>query len=170
MRNALARTILLSTAFVAVAASLTGCDKTREVFGLKRQNMDEFDVMDREPLSTPPNYALRPPLPNAPSVTVTNSQTAAKAALTGQTVTTSQTEYTTQSASETLLLDKAGATNADSSIRAELTNETAKVADEGEAPGADLVFWKKSNSQKSGDVIDPIEENKRAREVASDQG
>lgn len=147
---------------VIAGLSISGCDKTRETFGLKRQNMDEFDVMDREPLSTPPNYRLSPPTPNAPITAVTSAQAQAKQAIAGDS--TSVNAYTAQSESESSFLAKAGANGADNTIREELAREAEQEVDNDDAPGADLVFWKQSASNRKGkDVIDPVAENQKHR-------
>ncbi|MCL2473728.1 MAG: DUF3035 domain-containing protein [Alphaproteobacteria bacterium] len=40
---------------------LTGCNSVRQDLGLGRNPPDEFAVIDRQPLSMPPDYTIRPP-------------------------------------------------------------------------------------------------------------
>ncbi|MBA4750053.1 MAG: DUF3035 domain-containing protein [Alphaproteobacteria bacterium] len=46
---------------------LTGCDKTKEIMGLKRDEPDEYTIESRQPLSlkVPPSINLAPPKPGA---------------------------------------------------------------------------------------------------------
>ena len=55
---------LLVLAVTAVA--LSACGSVREDLGLGRSPPDEFAVIDRPPLSMPPDFSLRPPTPGAP--------------------------------------------------------------------------------------------------------
>lgn len=50
-------------ALMVGALSLGGCDKTKEVLGLKREQPDEYTILSRPPLSAPPCLALTPPKP-----------------------------------------------------------------------------------------------------------
>jgi len=43
-----------------------GCGDARKAFGLSRNAPDEFQVYKRQPLSMPPDFSLRPPVPGAP--------------------------------------------------------------------------------------------------------
>ena len=147
------RKFLLPILTVAVALSTTACDKTRESMGLKRVQENEFEVMDRQPLSVPPNYSLRPPMPNAPAAAAVDSTEKAKEALLGD-----QVKNDTKSAAEKDFLAKANAENVDHSVRADLAKEVP--AKEEVAPGEALVFWKEGESKKAGDVIDPRVENR----------
>lgn len=48
------------------ALLLSACGELREDLGLGRNPPDEFAVVERPPLSMPPDFALRPPRPGAP--------------------------------------------------------------------------------------------------------
>lgn len=138
----------------ALALPLGSCDKTREVLGLKRKQPDEFQVLDRQPLSMPPQYGLRPPMPGAPSKAIQDPQAKAKQALLGDTQ-----QIPTSSSAEKELLEKAAAPEKDPSIRSKLAEEQEPAVES--APGEDLVFWKKTSPKKRGDVIDPRVENEK---------
>ena len=146
------RKFLLSALTAVVALSTTACDKTREALGLKRVQANEFEVMDRQPLSVPPNYSLRPPLPNAPAKAEVKPSEKAKKALLGD-----KASNETKSAAEKDFLAKAHAENVDHSVRAQLDKEAP--AKEEAAPGKALAFWKDGEAKKAGDVIDPRAEN-----------
>lgn len=141
---------------LGLALTTAGCDSTRQALGLKRTQSDEFTVADRQPLSVPPNYSLRPPLPNAPAATEVNPSDKAKEALLGD-----QAANATDSAAEKNLLAQATAQKNDPAIRAQLAQDAATATDSEKAPGETLAFWKDKGEKKSGDVIDPIAENKR---------
>lgn len=49
-----------------LALGVSGCESTRETFGLNKQSPDEFAVVSRAPLSLPPDFTLRVPEPGAP--------------------------------------------------------------------------------------------------------
>ena len=53
---------------------LSGCDKLRHTFGLDHTQGDPFIVPTNPPLSMPPNYELRPPLPGAKNPGETDPQ------------------------------------------------------------------------------------------------
>ena len=46
--------------------SLAACGGVADTLGLGRNPPDEFAVVDRPPLSLPPDFELRPPRPGAP--------------------------------------------------------------------------------------------------------
>ena len=63
---------------------LAGCtaDKLIRTFGLTRDAPDEYTVTTRAPLSMPPDYNLRPPMPGAPRPQEQSERQQAKEALT----------------------------------------------------------------------------------------
>src|SRR5262245_16912226 len=50
---------------LVAAALLGGCGDTRKALGFDKSSPDEFKIINRAPLSLPPDYALRPPQPGA---------------------------------------------------------------------------------------------------------
>jgi hypothetical protein len=142
---------------------LVGCEQTRDALGLKRTQVDEFQVTDRQPLTTPPHLKDRPLLPpgKAGPSDKTTPENAAQKALLGS----DSSSDTTTSSAEKDLLSKAAPEN-DGSIRDILETEQGPV--EQKAPGEDLVFWKKTKSKK-GDVIDPIEEREKFQKTNSSE-
>jgi len=153
------RKIISMAAILSAVALTSGCDKTRETFGLKRNQVDEFGVVDRQPLSTPPNYKLRPPMPGTKSLAHKTVDQKAKMAILG-----SSSGYTNIPASkgEKALLASAGATNLDPHVREKVSAENpVSKKEELSSVGEDLVFWKEGSNKKDGDVIDPTVENKK---------
>ncbi len=147
------RKFLVPVLMATVALTTTACDKTRESLGLKRVQSNEFEVMDRQPLSVPPNYSLRPPLPDAPATAAVDPSDKAKEALLGD-----QASNEEKSEAEKDFLAKANAEDVDHSVRAELEKEVP--AKEESAPGEAIAFWKDGGSKKAGEVIDPRAENR----------
>lgn len=138
---------------VAVLA-VTGCDKTRETLGLKRSQADEFEVLDRAPLSRPPEYSLRPPMPKGEAETKA-AQKAAEVALLG----TKQSEAG-RSEGEARLLAQSNADELDPTIREKLAQEGPAPKEE-VAPGEALLFGGTPKPTRTGEVIDPEAENLR---------
>ena len=108
--------LIAATLALSAAACSDGIKKT---LGLQRNQPDEFAVVERAPLTLPPNYDLNPPQPGAerpqeaaPVNTarglILRSEPNAPKAVAGL------------SSSESALLAKAGANTADPNIRTEL--------------------------------------------------
>jgi hypothetical protein len=84
---------------------------------------DEFAVMERPPLSMPPDYALRPPRPGAPRPQIVDTAAQAQETLFNG---NGATAPKAPSQGEQALLEAAGATKADNSIRDTVDRETAQ--------------------------------------------
>lgn len=99
-------------AAVAVTAlALAGCaHKGRRM--ANRNTPDEFAISRSAPLIVPPDFALTPPKPGAARALADDAQTNAAEALFGPGV-----KITPRSPAENNLLDKAGATKPEASIR-----------------------------------------------------
>tara|TARA_A100000171_G_C2134095_1_gene148811 strand:- start:1539 stop:2027 length:489 start_codon:yes stop_codon:yes gene_type:complete len=134
---------------------LTGCDKTKEMFGMKREQPDEFTVLSRPPLSAPPGIGLKPPLPEGTGPLEKNPEKQAKETLFGN----SASESKEISQSEKALLVESGADSALSTIRHDLAQDHAEKTDSS-GPLDDLLYWQKKDQQ--GNVIDPHAEYKKA--------
>ncbi len=153
------RNFISMTAILSAIVMISGCDKTREVFGLKRTQVDEFGVVDRHPLSTPPNYNLRPPLKNAKNLAHNIVNRKAKKAVFGSNVGDTSVPV---AAGEKAFLNEAGATNLDPDVRSKIADENPAIEKEGlPSVGEDLVFWKNKSTRKNDDVIDPQVENEK---------
>ncbi|MGE4221426.1 MAG: DUF3035 domain-containing protein [Alphaproteobacteria bacterium] len=164
---------LLATA----ALVLAGCDK-------KLTGPDEFTVVQRAPLSVPPDYGLRPPRPGEKRPNETETRDTAQAALlggqtsaprTGSNLNLSLTSGGASSASpqpadagasngERALLKQANALDADPDIRTVLARESGRVQEDKSLVDR-LVFWK-SDDEKNV-VVDPAAETQRLRDNAA---
>ncbi len=150
------RTTLTIVMACAATMVLGGCSGLSEALGLKRQNPpDEFQVVTNLPLSIPPDFTLRPPDPNAPDPTIEAPAQQAREALVGAT----GAPVVTGSAAEQALLNQAGASDVDPSIRAILSAES-RVSDEDSGGLADyLLFWQ--DDGPSGSVLNAAAEAER---------
>ena len=149
---------------IAAALALVGCEKTRNILGMTKKVPDEFAVVTRAPLSMPPDYGLRPPVPGqlrpqelapreaARSILLNNAGTKPAASPTGK--------FT---AGEAAILARAGALNADPMIRRTVNRESTLLAQADKTLLDKIVFWQ--NPPLPGIVVDPAKETRRLREA-----
>ena len=144
---------VLATSVCALTL-LTGCDKTKEVLGLKREQPDEFTVLSRPPLSAPPSIALAPPKPGAKGL---NEANATKDAQDQLGIKASQSANV--SGAEKSLLSKAKANEEGTSSVSDVEEDDQNEDD------VPYLFGNESASKK--DVIDPVAEKKKHAGVAT---
>lgn len=145
-------------AILVVTAALSGCKNVKEELGVGRHSPDEFTVVKRAPLTLPPDYGLRPPEEGSiPPASVISNQ--AKAALMGQSA-----EPAPKGSAEKQFLDKLGASNADPSIRAVISEENGVIALENQSVADKLIFWEgeaEAQQKMPASVVDPKKETDR---------
>jgi DUF3035 family protein len=137
----------------ALAFTLTACDKAKEALGLTRSSPDEMQVIERPPLSMPPGYGLRPPLPTQQKgASEPSPREEAQTSLLGN----KGNQSLQKSQTESEILKKAKADASDPNIRqtidSEMNNNKPSI-------GEQLAFWTDKNQK--GKVIDPQEENEK---------
>ncbi|MFT7570068.1 MAG: hypothetical protein ACI9JL_001095 [Paracoccaceae bacterium] len=160
--SAFPRHILL---VILAAFTLSACENAREAIGIGKQSPDEFAVVTRAPLSMPPDFGLRPPRPGVErpqEKAVTDSARDLLVKSTG--AATPQQQALATSKGESALLAKAGATNADPSIRRTLSRESSILATEDDSFTDRLIFWQ--DKPPPGTIVDAAAEQKRLRENA----
>ena len=158
------RAILAPLAAVALAVvALAGCSDTRKVLGLDKNAPDEFKIVNRAPLSIPPDYALRPPDPGAPRPQEQTIPQRAVAAVTG--VPQSPTGEAKFSAGEDALLKRVGAGQADPRIRDIVDRENSTIIAANEGFMDHLMFW--HTKEDPSPVVDAPRESQRLRENAA---
>jgi len=143
---------------LAMTLLLAGCNQTKKTLGLGRDTPDEFTVLDRPPLTVPPSIGLRPPLEkgeDTSSYPHDPKNEARKALFKKESRPHTRSE---RSQIERMLLEQAHSEETDSGIR-RIVNEEAKVKNGYNEFVQDLLFWQKK--KKKGDVINPLEENKK---------
>ncbi len=136
--------------------ALGGCGSSvKETLGLERSTPDEFSVVERAPLTVPPNFDLAPPQDG-----VTPPATAQAASVTKQLVLGSQTSSgpTSTSRAEQLLLQKAGTPAPN--IRSELAVDQDVAQPTSAAEKLGIV----SPESTKGKALDPAEEAKKLQQ------
>jgi len=147
---------------------LAGCSigttsGVREALGLDKNPPDEFAIVTKAPLVVPPNYELRPPQEGAAPLNTVDPRLAARESTFGAGgVSRTGSAPRTGSRGETALLRKAGAQNADATIRRTLNKESASITEKNRSMTSKILFWQKPDEQ--GAVIDPKAEAKRLKQ------
>lgn len=159
-------TIYRAVLAVGLIASLGGCEQTRAAFGMNKSAPDEFAVVTSAPLSIPPDFGLRPPTPGAkrPQEASTRSEARDILLRSGLNDTRSRPGGGF-SRGEAALLGKAGARNADPTIRQKVSRESSVLVEADKGFIDRLMFWQKD--EPPGIVIDADQESRRLRENAA---
>lgn len=163
----------VSTALVGVsiALGLTACDETRRALGYERKQPDAFRVVSRAPLHMPPDYNLRPPKPGAPRPQeLTPQQKAEQLVFKGEKSQTglgseeivSEEKLSPSTVGEDALMNQIG--SGEEGIRSEVNQEAAKEASELSNPIVDNIAFLKKRKKDPGDVINPVQEQKRLQD------
>ncbi len=133
------------SAAVLVISLLAACDgqNARDILGLGKRSPDEFRVVSRPPLSTPPDFTLRPPQKNkTPRQSAADLQ--ARALVTGtapleanydyerfmgaaETAVGVVHQYELESSADSQFLHNLGADNYDPDIRSKLSADAAEA-------------------------------------------
>ncbi len=158
---ALARALAVPAAALLLAASLSGCSDARRALGYEKTAPDEFQVVERAPLSMPPDFTLRPPAPGAVRPQEGSTRDQARQALLGNRAGTPiSTQGRTQG--DMVMLQKAGADRIQTDIRNLINKETQALADADKSFTDKLVFWRKP--EPYGQAVDATKEAQRLRE------
>lgn len=161
--------IFKSVVLFGAALALAGCSGAKSFIGLEKQVPDEFEVVTRAPLSIPPDYGLRPPAPGEKRPQEKDTRTTAQEVLLGggPNVRTRSLDPSTplggKSPGEAAILARAGALNADSSIRRTVDEESSALFETDQSMLDRLFWW--YEKPKPGVIVDPEKEAKRIREA-----
>ena len=160
-------TIFRALVAIGMIVSLGGCEQTREAFGLEKSAPDEFAVVTRAPLAIPPDYGLRPPTPGAQRPQEASTQNEARDILlrSGPNGAQGGPGGKDLSRGEVALLGKAGAGDADPSIRAKVSRESSVLAENDKNFMKRLMFWRED--EPPGLILDADKESQRLRENAA---
>ena len=143
------KTRLNKVAFVfltlVVSSALVGCSTIRKLGGNAKNAPDEFKVVNKPPLSMPPDFSLRPPRAGVPQPqNLTSSQSTINALFPGHTVLPPAT-----SKGEQALINVIGATGQSASIRSYVGDDKSIVLTMGEREGgADGSHLTRTSSKK----------------------
>lgn len=162
--NAQSRSAVRAAAIALLAAvTLSGCSDAKRALGYEKTAPDEFQVVQRAPLSMPPDFSLRPPQPGAvrPQEGSTREQ-ARQALVGGRQATPISTLNRTQG--DMNLLKRAGAEQIQPEIRSLVNKETQAVADADKSMTDRIVFWRKPEGPGHNERLDASKEAQRLRE------
>jgi hypothetical protein len=150
---------------------LTGCGETRKALGLDKQTPDEFKIINRAPLSLPPDYALHIPEPGSVRPQEQTIPQRAMSAITGTPVSaTAQTANAsgtgpTATPGEQALAKQFGAERAMPDIRDVVARENSVLSAEDQTFLDSLMFWRSPEDRSP--VVDAPREAQRLRENAA---
>ena len=152
---------------VLALAVLSGCGSTRQMLGLDKQTPDEFKIINRAPLSLPPDYALRIPEPGAVRPQEQTIPQRAIAAITGTPVSATSTASADPAATpgETAFMKQFGADRAMPDIRDVVERENSVLTAEDKTFLDSLMFWRSPEDRSP--VVDAPREAQRLRENAA---
>ncbi len=159
------KTLGLTLAVFALAATLGGCESARKSFGNVKTPPDEFVVYKRPPLSLPPDYGLRPPTPGAAQPQGVRPSAVARQAIRQATTTAPKTGGIKTASTPGLqaLLRETGSGAADPDIRRRIDEETSIYAKEDARFVDKLIFWV-DDIPDAGTIVDAKKEQKRIME------
>lgn len=157
------RVLLAASVAVGAAIALSGCSDARKALGFEKAPPDEFQVVERAPLSMPPDFSLRPPAPGTVRPQEGNVRDQARAALTGRSTATPISAQG-RSTGDVALLKKAGAEQIQPDIRIMVNKETQAIAEADKSFTDKLVFWRKPDGPGAGEQLDATKEAQRLRE------
>jgi len=146
--------------------ALSACGEVRESLGLGRNPPDEFSVVDRPPLSMPPDFGLRPPQPGAPRPQEVDMKQRASDTLFGSNInkiTSAPLDTSGLSTAEKTLLENTGAAKADADIRNTVDREAADKVVSSPHLIEELLWWKAP--EQSGAVVNAPEEAARIKDT-----
>lgn len=136
--------------------ALSGCNSTKKALGLKRNQPNEFTTMERAPLSVPPDFSLRPPMPGAERPQEAKEGSASEKA---EALLLGPEAQKKSGDSNAPFLEKAGSAERDPQVRQKIR------ADEQQAQQkADESWTSKMWSKKKEAIVDPVAESKRLKE------
>ena len=170
------RTLLTLTSSIALLVLVTGCEgqNARDILGIDRAAPDEFRVVSRPPLSTPPDFQLRPPVEGDGKLNLPPADLQAKSlVLDGKDISDIDYDirrkmggaetavgvvdaYNDRSAADKALLSRAGVGGADTEIRQRIYEE--RIRDKKKAE-SNWLFPRKSG----GDIVDAEKEKQRLK-------
>ena len=152
--------LLMAVLFVAVPA-LSACSDVKQEMGVGRNSPDEFQVVQRAPLTLPPDYALRPP------GDISEAQPAAEAAAQAKTTLLGKTETpAVEGAGEKTLQDKLGVASAEPNIRKLIDEDNGYIALNSRPVAEKLIFWDDEGptvNDMPSSVVDPVKEAARIK-------
>lgn len=149
---------------LAVPLFAGGCQDARRAMGYEKSAPDEFQVVQRAPLSLPPDFSLRPPQPGAVRPQEGNVRDQARQALTGGRAAQTPIATAGRTQGDVALLKRAGAEGINPDIRLLVNKETQALADADKGFTDKLVFWRKPETPGARETLDAGKEAQRLRD------
>jgi hypothetical protein len=160
--NSIGHPVLRTAALgLLLTLSLSGCGETKRALGFEKTPPDEFQVVQRAPLTLPPDFALRPPAPGASRPQESSTREQARQVLTG-TRQVNPISSQGRTNGDMALLKRAGAENIQPDIRSLVNKESQALADADKTLGDKIVFWRKP--EPTGEILNPSAESQRLRQ------
>ena len=150
---------------------LIGCSSARDIVGLGKQSPDEFEVVTKAPLSLPPDYGLRVPIPNISRTQEKSVRDSADDLISSRGSSSRQklsrkNRLGATSPAEDAILGRAQARSSDGSIRAKLSSDNKTISGTDKKLIDKIIFWQ--GAEKPGAILDPEKESKRINDLKSD--
>lgn len=148
-----------------LALTLSACGEARRQIGLEKAPPDEFAVLNRAPLSMPPDYSLRPPQPGAARPQEGSTSEQARQAILGGRTQLKATQPLVKGArtqGEMTVLKSAGADEITPDIRKIVNEESTNLAEASKPLTDKLMFWGKGTEYT--EALDAKQESQRIRE------
>ena len=150
---------------------LIGCSSARDIVGIGKQSPDEFEVVTRAPLSLPPDYGLRVPIPNISRTQEKSVRDSADDLISSRGSSSRQklsrrNRLGATSPAEDAILGRAQARSSDDSIRAKINSDNKTISGADKKLIDKIRFWQ--GAEKSGAILDPEKESKRIKDLKSD--
>ena len=141
------------------ALAMGACgNQVKKTLGMERNMPDEFAVVERAPLTMPPNFSLAPPQPGKPRQADTQNDIARGLVLGSEISAPRSGQKAAISRAENVLLSKTGATQVDPNIRKEMAEAPV---DEPKTVAQKLGV---ASPGSEGKALNPVEEAKRLQE------
>lgn len=156
----------MSVLVVAVAVAACGGGQTKLIGG--KRSPDEFAVYTRAPLTMPPEFALKPPIPGSTVGEAPDTRLEARETLIGAyggpSGPASDPDALPRGASQgtAAIMQRTGALSVDPDVRSRVNRESAVLASEDKSFTERLMFWSKPSEY--GTVVDADREARRIRE------
>ena len=158
-----------SLSILAMCAAIAACSDVRRVVTFEKAPPDEFQVVQRAPLSVPPDFNLRPPAPGTVRPQEGTPREQAKAALLGPNK-TQPISTTNRDSMDVALLKRAGVDLVQKDIRDLVDKETLSQAKEGPSFTEKLMFWKDEKKPGDGEQVNPDAEAARLKAKSLEKG
>jgi hypothetical protein len=152
---------LIALAAIVAPVALSACTEVKRSLGYEKQPPDEFQVVQRAPLSMPPEFSLRPPQPGAVRPQEGTTRDQARRILTG---TRTLTPITTdgRTSGDLSLMKRIGADTIQPEIRVLVDKESQALANADKSFQDRIMFWRKP--VQPGAAVDAIKESQRLQE------